>query len=265
MTETGSIGIDQLASFALETIRKVGDSAMEYFAKGNPKVKFDNPLVTEAELKLVQRFQAEVQSEFPEHQIFGDGPLKEGYTHGEKGLLWVYDALDGVANYQAGIPVWGTSVALYENFWPVLGVFYMPATGDIYHARAGEKAFWGDKKIEIPNQEEVNNESVLLTYSRFNDHYETTFPGKIRNFGCTAAHICYVARGRAEAAIVANASYRDLAAARIILEAAGGQLLTIDGENFYPNEYMEKRRIDKHVIALPRGSYEAFSVYLDEK
>jgi myo-inositol-1(or 4)-monophosphatase len=67
--------------------------------------------------------------------------------------------VDGVANFQAGIPIWGTSLALLENYWPVLGVFYMPVTGDIFHAKAGPKAFRGEQRICISPQEEINDES----------------------------------------------------------------------------------------------------------
>ncbi|GAF91915.1 unnamed protein product, partial [marine sediment metagenome] len=79
-------------------------------------------------------------------------------------------------------------------------------------------------------------ESLLLTYSRFHHHYHSTFPGKIRDLGCTAAHICYVATGRAEAALIANESYQDLAAACIIVEAAGGKIYKLDGSEFLLNE-----------------------------
>jgi myo-inositol-1(or 4)-monophosphatase len=82
-----------------------------------------------------------------------------------------------VANFQAGIPIWGMSIALLDNFWPIFGVFYMPATGDLFHARAGKDAFWGNDKIRIPDADFIDNESLLLTYSRFNQNYRSTFPG----------------------------------------------------------------------------------------
>jgi myo-inositol-1(or 4)-monophosphatase len=74
----------------------------------------------------------------------------------------------------------------------------MPATGDLFHARAGKDAFWGNDKIRIPGAGVIDNESLLLTYSRFNQKYRSTFPGKIRSLGCASAHICYVAMGRAD-------------------------------------------------------------------
>ena len=134
-------GVEDLAQFAMEVIRSSGEHALSYYGKGKPHLKFDDELVTEAELHLNDFFQGQLRTNFPEHQMFQNIQEGRGYTHEEKRYLWIYDALDGVANFQAGIPIWGISLSLLENFWPILGVFYMPATGDLFQARAGERAF----------------------------------------------------------------------------------------------------------------------------
>ncbi len=254
--------IGHLAQFAMDTVRQAGKKALEYYGKGSTKMKFDNDLVTEAELNLVDFFRGELREKFPEHEVFGDGLRKRDYVHGGKGYLWVYDALDGIANFQAGIPIWGISLALFENYWPVFGVFYMPVTDDIYYAQAGQKAYWGKLTISIPKQDEMSNESVLLTYSRFHNHYRSTFPGKIRNLGSTGAHICYVARGRAEAALLAHVSFQDLAAAQIILSAAGGKICKLDGSDFHLSDYLEGDKIEDHLLAAPKGAHSSILMYL---
>jgi len=264
MDQLVSPGIEDLTRFAIDVLRRAGAEALHYYGKGDPRVKFDSDLVTEAELHLVDFFRNQLQAQFPEHGIFGDELPKQDYVHGEKRYLWIYDALDGVANFQAGIPIWGTSLALLENFWPIFGVFYMPVTGDLFHAHAGQQAWWGDVAIVIPDHGEISNESVLLTYSRFHNHYRSTFPGKIRNLGSTAAHLCYVARGCAEGALLASVSYQDLAAAQIILTAAGGKICKLDGQEFHLSDYLDGERIEEHLLAAPDGSHAAITMYLRE-
>jgi len=264
MTLLGGPGIEELTQFAKKTVRQAGDEALRFYGKGDPQVKFDAELVTEAELRLVDFFRGALQAQFPEHGIFGDVVPTQKYVHGEKGYLWIYDALDGVANFQAGIPIWGISLALLENYWPIFGVFYMPVTGDMFYAHAGGKAYWREEEIRIPDPGEVSNESVLLTYSRFQNHYRSSFPGKIRNLGSTAAHICYVARGRAEGALLANVSYQDLAAAQIILSAAGGKICTLDGRDFHLSDYLSGQRIEEHLIAAAEGAHPSIRMYLQE-
>jgi len=257
-------GIEDLTQFAMEVIRRSGEEALSYYGKGNPNVKFDDELVTEAELHLTDFYQDQLHAHFPEHQVFKNIQENKGYTHEGKRYLWIYDALDGVANFQAGIPIWGTSLALLENFWPILGVFYMPATGDLFHAQAGNKAFWGKREIRVSAQENINDESLLLTYSRFHHYYHPTFPGKIRDLGCTTAHICYVAMGRAEAAVIANESYQGLAAARVIIEAAGGKIYKMDGSEFFLDEYLDGQRIDDHLLVVAPDTYSQARKYLQE-
>jgi myo-inositol-1(or 4)-monophosphatase len=257
-------GIEDLTQFAMEVIRSSGEKALTYYGRGKPTVKFDEELVTEAELGLMDFFQDQLHAQFPDHQVFNSNQKNKGYTHEGKRYLWIYDAFEGVANFQAGIPIWGSSLSLLENFWPILGIFYMPATGDLFHAQAGQKAFLGKKEISISTQETINDESLLLTYSRFHHHYHSTFPGKIRNLGCTTAHICYVAMGRAEAAVIANESYQDLAAARVIIEAAGGKISKMDGSEFLLDEYLDGQRIEDHLMVGAPGIYSQVRADLQE-
>jgi myo-inositol-1(or 4)-monophosphatase len=257
-------GIEDLRQFAKEVISRAGEEALSYYGKGDPHIKFDEGLVTEAELYLTEFFQDQLVARFPEHQVFANNQGKKGYTHEGKRYLWVYDALDGVANFQAGIPVWGISLALLENFWPVFGVFYMPVTGDLFHAQAGSKAFWDSKEISVSDQENINDESLLLTYSRFHQNYQSDFPGKIRDLGCTAAHICFVATGRAEAAVISNETYQDLAAVSIIVGAAGGKFYKMDGNEFSINEFLDGQGIGNHLLVAAPYMYSQVRDYLEE-
>jgi len=246
---TGSDSIEHLTDFAVQVIRNAGELALSYYGRGERDARFDEELVTKAELRLAAFFQEELAARFPDHRIFTNHMEERGYSHAGERYLWVFDTLDGVANFQGGVPIWGMSLALLENSWPVFGAFYMPGTGDLFHARAGQKAFRGDREIHAFSEPEINDESVLLTYSRFHDQYRITFPGKIRSLGCTAAHLCYVAGGQADAAIFAHETYQDLAAARVIVEASGAKIYRMDGQEFFLNEYLNGNKIEDHLLA----------------
>jgi myo-inositol-1(or 4)-monophosphatase len=248
MSDGNRLELEDLVGFGMDFIHQAGEKAMAFYGKGRPQVKFDQGVVTEAEIRLTEFFQTELHKHFPQHRLFSYDEVNQEYSHEAKRYLWTFDPLEGVANFQAGIPLWGLSLALVENFWPVFGVFFMPATGDLFHGRAGCCAYWGRREIRIPASEGINDESLLLTYSRFHQHFRSTFPGKIRSLGCTSAHICYVAMGRADAALIANETFQGLAAVRVILEAAGGRFSKLDGSEFYLNEYLDGRKIDDHLI-----------------
>jgi myo-inositol-1(or 4)-monophosphatase len=249
------VPIEDLKAFAIDFIEKAGEEALKYYGRGAAQVKFDETLITEVELQLNGLFQKELQARFPEHHCFDGQSPDEAYTHEAKRYVWIFDPLDGMSNFMDGIPVWGMSIALLDNKWPVLGAFYMPATGDLFHALAGQEAFRGTRPIHVSSQTSISDESVLLTFSRFHQHYRSGFPGKQLNLGCTSAHICFVAMGFAEAALIANESYQDLAAVRVIMEAAGGHFMRLNGTKFPIAEYLEGPVSDSHLLALPTALF----------
>jgi myo-inositol-1(or 4)-monophosphatase len=257
MPQASIHGIEALTAFAVKAIRSAGQAALNSFGKGRGPAKFDEGLVTRAELQTSQRFQQELDNRYPDHRMFTSTSLDTAYTHDNRRYLWIFDPIDGVDNYQAGIPIWGMSLALLENFWPVFGAYYMPATQDLFHARAGGDAFWGEKRIRMTDDSIIDDESLMFTFSRFHRYYVSRFPGKVRNLGCTGAHLCYVAMGRADVAITANESFQDLAATRMIVEAAGGQLYKASGDKFYLNDYLNGARIEEHLLATTPGNCQA--------
>jgi myo-inositol-1(or 4)-monophosphatase len=257
-------GIEAFTNFAMDVIQRSGQEALSFYGKGKRGIKFDEDLVTQAELHLMDYFQTQIQAHFPEHQIFRNNQVENDYSHDEKRYLWIFDPLDGADNFQTGIPIWGMSVALLENFWPIFGLFHMPVTGDLFHAHAGKTAFRGQQEISVSADENVDDESLLLTYSRFHTQYQTKFPGKIRNLGCTAAHICYVATGRAAAAVLSNESFQDLAAARVIIEAAGAKFFKMDGTDFFLNAFLDGDKIDGQLLVTAPDRFEQVKTYLNK-
>lgn len=262
MTAPDNQSIEELMQFAMDIVRRSGELALSYYGRARSIVKFDERLVTEAELVLREFFGEEVARKYPDHQLLANNQGTRNYTHRGNGGMWVYNPLDGVANFQGGIPIWGISVALLENFWPVLGIFYMPATGDLFHAQAGKEAFHGESKIRVFSEENIDDESILLTYSRFHQQFRSSFPGKIRNMGCANAHVCYVAMGRADAAILANVTYEDLAACRVIIESAGGKIYGMDGMEFFLNEYLDGQRISDPIIVSAPANHRLVREYI---
>jgi len=263
--ESKDHGIEELAQFTMQVLRKAGDVALSYYGKGEPGLRFDEALVTEAELGLIQSFHTQLNENFPDHSVFENSRKINDYTHEEKRYMWIHDALDGVANFQAGIPMWGMSLSLMENFWPILGRFFMPVTGDCFHARAGSKAYCGDVEITARRQGDIDDESLLLTSSRFHQHYDSTFPGKIRSMGCTSAHICYVAMGRADAAVIAHENYQTLAAVSVIIAEAGGKFYTMDGKEFLLNDYFDDQRIAEYLLVASPDICPQVLSYLQRK
>jgi len=253
--------LSTLKEFIENTLRKSGSVLIEMYGKGDRQQKFDDELVTEAENSAWNIISTKIKSSFDDHGFLRE--LSEDDLNEENcpRFLWILDSLDGAASFQAGMPVWGISAALFEKFWPVLAFLYLPVTGELYSAYASRQALLNDKPIRVREEHSVDNESLVLVYSRFHNHFTSTFPGKIRNLGSSSGHMAYVARGAADACIMKNVNVQDLAAGSIILEAAGGEITYMDGSTFHVGDYMDGRRIEEPLIAAPKGTSKSFLKY----
>src|SRR3954453_1264696 len=65
----------------------------------------------------------ELQRRFPHHGILGEEGTGEALT---SEYLWVLDPLDGTANFAAGLPFFGLSLALLRDGAPIVGALYLP-------------------------------------------------------------------------------------------------------------------------------------------
>ncbi len=246
-----------LKEFVENTLRKSGALMMEMYGKGNADLKFDEDLVTEADNTAWDLISAKIKGSFEGHGFLRDLTQEEMNDEDCPRFLWIVDTLDGAASFQAGMPVWGVSAALFEKFWPVLGFLYLPVTGELYSAYAGREALLNDQPIQVRRDSIVDNECLALVYSRFHNDFRSTFPGKIRNFGSAAGHMAYVARGAADACLLKNVNVQDMAAGSIILEAAGGEISYLDGRSFHVGEYFDGKAINEPLIAAPKGLHKS--------
>jgi myo-inositol-1(or 4)-monophosphatase len=246
--------LEEMLTFTKGLARAGGALALSYYGKANPLLKYDYHLITEADLAVQEYIRREVQVAYPNHKFLGEEGKKFPEDRDLQEPLWVVDPVDGSAAFCAGLPIWGVSISLFDGTRPVLGVFHLPATGELYSAVAGGKAMLNDREISV-RDEAVDNESLLLTYSRFHSDFLTHFPGKVRSLGSTVAHIAYVARGAACGAILGNVHVWDVAAGQVILQAAGGSIRDLSGRLVEMSNYLEGEKIDRVLVAAAKGQH----------
>ena len=86
-------------------------------------------IVTEADKEAERVMRAMVEARYPEHAIVGE-------EFGVKGdpataeWCWVFDPIDGTADFVCGTHQWGTLIALCKGGAPIIGVINQPATKD---------------------------------------------------------------------------------------------------------------------------------------
>lgn len=85
--------------------------------------KQDASPVTIADREAEAAIRALIEAHFPDHGIFGE---EYGKVRSDARYVWVLDPIDGTRAFIAGMPVFGTLIALADRGVPVLGVLDQP-------------------------------------------------------------------------------------------------------------------------------------------
>lgn len=256
--QPGAIEWEEILGFTEEIARKAGKIAMRHYGNADPQLKYDMSLVTEADLEVQSFLEQKILATYPHHHFFGE---ENPITPLNLDHLWVVDPVDGTAVFSTGLPIWGISISHFHEGELKFGVFYMPVTDELYSGM-GKKALHNHKPIRARVDDSVDNEAVLLTYSRFHHDFCTDFPGKIRSMGSSVAHIAFVARGAVWGALLGRVHIWDIAPGLAILRAAGGEIRDLTGRVFNPEDYMDGTPVDRVYLAAAKGQHDQILRYL---
>lgn len=204
--------------------------------------KEDGSLLTEADLAC----QAALETRLP--QIVRFPVLGEEMSRQQQDALWlnqldglwVVDPIDGTTNFINGLPHFAISVALMQNGRSTLGAIYNPITDELYCAAQGEGAFLNE--VALPLKKTVNpmNEAIAgvdikyLCSAKLASRLNSVAPfGSQRSMGSSTLDWCYLAAGRFDVYLHGGQRLWDYAAGALILEEAGGQLASLQQDDFW--------------------------------
>ncbi|MBD5225841.1 MAG: inositol monophosphatase [Bacteroidales bacterium] len=215
-----------------ECARKAGEIAMRYFRKTDIDVANklnDSDIVTVADKECDAYIRGFIASHFRDHSILTE---ESGETSGNLEWRWIVDPIDGTTNFFAGLPFWGISIGVEYRGTTVMGVFFMPATGEMFHAVAGEGAWLNGQPIHVSEETEMSR-SVISTGFPVDknvnpdnnlDNLAAIMPKvrDIRRLGSAACEMCYVAAGFLQGYWELNLHEWDINASTLIVRESGG-------------------------------------------
>lgn len=111
--------------FALELAQASGEFIRPYFARTDLAVelKADRTIVTAADRGAEALMREMITRRFPDHGILGE---EFGPERLDAEWVWVLDPVDGTISFAAGVPLFGTLIALQHRGEPVLGIIHQP-------------------------------------------------------------------------------------------------------------------------------------------
>ncbi len=211
-------------------------------------------VVTEMDVAAERKIAHLISQKYPNHSIIGE---EKGAVLTGSEYTWIIDPIDGTSNYAAGVPWFGTLIALMRHDQPYAAGAYLPVYDLLYYAELGKGAFCNDQPIHV--SEEPDLKKLLFAYAT--DYSEDDHKTKletdllnliiknVRNIRATNCLVdfVYVADGRIGGYINHASKIWDIAAPFLIIKEAGGRMTDIHGQHLRfglsINDYLKNYQI----------------------
>ena len=227
--------MEEYLEFAKEIAAEAGKIMLKYFKEDNgANYKFDQTIVTKADIEINKYLVDRVKEKYPTHSVDG-----EEEQFGKSDYVWVCDPVDGTAMYARHIPVAVFSLALVINGESNVGVVYDAFTDSLYTAIKGKGAYKNGNPIHVNDVALEDRRSVsnfdMWPEAHYNIYDSIKELGKKTYFvgiGSVIRACMCVANGDFNLAIFPGTKHKncDIAAAKVIVEEAGGRVTDIFGD-----------------------------------
>jgi histidinol phosphatase-like enzyme (inositol monophosphatase family) len=187
--------------------------------------KADGSPVTVADREAESAIRAWLAERFPDDGILGE---EFGEIAGRSGRRWVVDPIDGTRAFVAGVPLWGSLVAVMEGQRVLAGAASYPAVDEHLAAAPAQGCWHNGARCRVSTVASLDRATVLTTELNFAD--STRREGwdalarrarQSRTWGDCYGYLL-VATGRAEAMLDPVMNAWDSACLQPIVEEAGG-------------------------------------------
>ena len=223
--------MDNDLPLAIEAALEAGKLLRKHFGK---PMKVDEALHHDIKLALDKESQ-----ELITKILLGSRPTDALY--GEEGIAgnqgssrqWIVDPIDGTVNYYYGIPHFCISIALRIEDEIVLGVIHDPMVGETWTIEKGGVPLLNGEPIQVSPRTKLEESILFIGCGKSTDAMSTGMQRfqkasvrarKMRMMGSAALGMAYIACGRLDAYVESSISLWDIAAGKLLVEAAGGKV-----------------------------------------
>eukprot|EP01029_Cantina_marsupialis_P028077 TRINITY_DN774478_c0_g1_i1.p1 TRINITY_DN774478_c0_g1~~TRINITY_DN774478_c0_g1_i1.p1 ORF type:complete len:269 (-),score=113.29 TRINITY_DN774478_c0_g1_i1:250-1056(-) len=200
-------------------------------------------MVTDTDKASEKAIIAAIHSVFPEHNIIAEESWTGDMLTDEP--TWFIDPLDGTTNYVHDRDQICVCVGLAVEKSMIVGAVAMPRSDKLYYAAKGMGSYCNDKKLSVKPVVELKKALVETNVPASRDPVKVANllamlsrvvlgkVGAIRMQGSATCQVCAVASGAADAFYeIGFGGPWDVAAAKVILEEAGGVVMDPSGSPF---------------------------------
>jgi myo-inositol-1(or 4)-monophosphatase len=192
--------------------------------------------VTEADRAAEAVMRRMITENFPQHGIVGE---EFGSERADAEYVWVLDPIDGTKSFIAGLPIWGTLIALMHHGTPVFGMMHQPYIGERFSGDSGSAIYngpSGKRNLAVRKCASLAEATLFTTSPRLMnaadraqfEQVETEV--RLSRYGGDCYAYCMLAAGHLDLIIETELKPYDVAALIPIVNGAGGIITTWDGK-----------------------------------
>lgn len=223
-------------------LEEIGEKILNiYNTNFSHELKEDNSPLTKADMLSHDMLIKYLQKEYPKVAIISEED-EATQEIDENSYVWVIDPLDGTKDFVQKTDEFSIMLALLNTKKePIAGFIYAPALNTLWYAQIDEGAYkiHNSTTTQMHTSQEQDIAQIRLVKSR--NHFSTkdeeiSTKLQITKFiqsGSAGIKFCKIAQGEAEMCYYSTDKMGiwDIAPAHIILEEAGGQMRTMQGNN----------------------------------
>lgn len=189
------------------------------------EIKADRSFVTALDRAIEQRLRREIAARYPEHGIIGE---EEGREREGAAIQWILDPIDGTAPFIAGVPVYGTLIAVAVDGIPVIGIMDLPAADNRWIGMAGAPTTHNGRPVRTRAGTSLGGAILACMNPDFFTPEDKARLDRLveathwRIYGTSSMGYGLMASGRIDLAMDCRLQIHDFACYRPIIEGAGG-------------------------------------------
>jgi 3'(2'), 5'-bisphosphate nucleotidase len=252
MSELSNLNLSELAASVVPIVERAGKAVMQVYERGEQgnqhigmQTKSDDSPVTAADLEANRILVEGLTALTPDIAVVSEEEQDSHERRQPTGLFWLLDPVDGTREFLLRTDEFTVNVALIADSIAVLGVVQAPALDQMYWGGQGVAAQRSDRTGTHPirtapfpaRDSQGQFETPLRIMASRNHmnaatkaHIAAMQPHTVVGVG-SSLKFCRIAEGAADYyPRLGPTSEWDTAAAQAVIEAAGGQVLTLSGE-----------------------------------
>ncbi len=211
------------------------------------ELKPDGSLVTNVDRDVEDLLRVRLNEIAPGAGFWGE---ESGFEPDNSHGLWLVDPIDGTSNFVFGLPLWGVTLAYYQNGAIRAGGVIMPDMGWVFVAERGRGTTLNGEALPKLKPGPIAAHELIGSA----DEEEGPFadiPGKRRHLGAFIAEAMFMARGGLRAMVATKAKLYDAAGSMIVLRELGADIWNGDWTPFDESQWVIDSKMDPHIIAAP--------------